>query len=197
MILGYIVSERHLNISCGFVRQVSSLDDADLTKPVLIVGYSIAKRTEGFKDILTKKISDTLFWTFSRTEKKEEFDIDIEKFKNYIVERLISKVRYYYFNPFKVSLTQAKKLLKLIKTTDPSTIYISDKAVYVLCGPESVVGVSFNVLSYIGIDREKVVKLIESNKANRVIYDNSRLPAGLVKAMGQRKYALPYLMTLK
>lgn len=196
MVLGYIVSDKHLNIPYGFVRQVSSLGDADLTKPTLIIGYYNAKKLDGFVNILDKRIGEQLFWTFAKTEKKEEFDDDVEKFIKFVIDKYVSQVRYYYFNPFKASLSQIKKLLSLVKTNESSTIYISDKAIYVLW-KDNIIGVSFNVLSYIGIDKEKIIKKIESNKSNRIIYDDTRLPRGLMSSLGSCKYALPFLITIK
>ena len=77
--LGYIVTEKKLSGVYGFVKQVSDVSDADLTKPTLIVGWELAKQFDGY-NILDRRLGDNLFWTFSRTENRSTLESDLMKF---------------------------------------------------------------------------------------------------------------------
>ena len=90
MILGYIVTDRKLNGINGFVEQVNSIEQADSTKPILIVGWKNAKKYEGYTSILNKQLSDNVYWTFSRSESRSEQEEDLKKFYKLIINNILT-----------------------------------------------------------------------------------------------------------
>ena len=167
--LGYIVVGKKLTNIEGFVEQVHSIEEADSTKPILIVGWDNAKQFEGY-NILDRKLSEGVFWTFSRAENRYEFEKDLKKFYNYLFDNVTKYIIYDYIN-----------------------IYISSNMMYAVLD-DKILGVSFQMLEYCGISRDKVLKRIKENKSDGIIYDNSRDVIKLGRFLGNKKYAIPYFV---
>ena len=83
--LGYVISDNIIKEKNDFVGYVKDISEADPTKPILYIGYKKAKKVEGYKSILDKKINDKTFWTFKKTESRSDYEIDLEKFYIYIL----------------------------------------------------------------------------------------------------------------
>ena len=84
--LGTIVSKRKLNDVAGFVDVVDNVENInDTTKPMLIIGWKEAKKYKENLSILTKQISENTFWTFGKTEKRNDHERDILTFYQYIL----------------------------------------------------------------------------------------------------------------
>ena len=95
-ILGYIVSDKKMKNIDGFVEQVNDIKLADATKPILLVGWKKAKRHENYTSILNKKLGDKLYWTFSKSECRSDFENDLNAFYNIIFENITKNINYYY-----------------------------------------------------------------------------------------------------
>ena len=80
MILGYIVSEKKLKDIDGFVEQVTDIQMADPTKPILIVGWKMAKADPRYKNVLEKQLDKNVYWTFGKAESRSDFEEDLKEF---------------------------------------------------------------------------------------------------------------------
>ena len=60
----------------------SDLDTIDNDLPTLIIGWELTKNIVGDDiSILHKKINQRLYWTFNQKERKVDYEVDFEKFK--------------------------------------------------------------------------------------------------------------------
>ena len=100
-VLGYIVTDRKLRNIEGFVEQVNDISLADPAKPILIVGWEKAKGMSGYTSILEKHLGDNVYWTFSRSESRVDFEDDLKNFYNIIYSNILNNIKYYYINIFK------------------------------------------------------------------------------------------------
>ena len=185
--LGYIVVGKKLTNIEGFVEQVHSIEEADSTKPILIVGWDNAKQFEGY-NILERKLSEGVFWTFSKAENRYEFEKDLKKFYNYLFNNIIKYIIYNYINIYKL-----KELYRIFISKERNNIYISNDMMYTVLG-DRILGISFQMLEYCGISREKVIKKIKENRNDGIIYDSSRDAIKLGRFLGNKKYAIPYFI---
>jgi hypothetical protein len=194
--LGYIVSKRKVNDCVEFVSVVD-----DITKvpnrdfPVLVVGMEEAKRLAGDFNILEKKLGENLFWTFGKTEKRTDYESDLTKFYRYVIGKEIDKLEYYYVNPFKLSLSKAKTLLNVLKNNSTKFIFVDRRMVYIYYD-NYVMGVSTQVLEYMGINRQKVLALVKSSHNSKICYNDSFLNANFRKIINDKKYATAYCYML-
>ena len=197
--LGYIVSRTKISDLKGFVEQVNDISLTDLAKPILIVGYKEAKKIaseEGKEfDILNKSLDNNLFWTFKKTESKSDFEKDIIKFYNYIINNIIYNINYYYINIYKLKYSKIKKLYNIINSNTKRYIYINSGMIYFLYENKTILGLSLKMLKYAGIKPDKIISKIKSNTSNIIYDDDFPLARELKKEIGSKKYALPYLIS--
>lgn len=192
--LGYIVSDRKIIGLKDFVKQVSSLSEADLAKPVLVVGIDLAKSMTNNFSILDKKLGDNMFWTFKKTERRTEYDRDINIFYNNIIYNNINNIKYYYINIIKLSYTSIKKLYNIVFSNDSKYIFIDNGMIYVL-HEDVILGISINILQYMRIDTKKIIDRLYSNPNNIICDDSTKCMKSIRSEIGDNKYAVPYLMS--
>lgn len=194
MILGYIVTDRKLKNIDGFVEQVGDISLADPTKPILIVGWKKAKEDKRYSTILDKQLDENVFWTFSKTESRSDFEDDLENFYSIIYNNILNNINYYYINIFKLKYNNIKKLYNIILNKEKiKNIYLSKELLYI---PHEgkVLGLSLSVLEYCGIPMKKILDRIKSNGIN-IIEDDRKFIFKLSKQFGNKKYAIPYFIS--
>ncbi len=114
--LGYIVSKNKIKEKFSFIEVVSEYEMIkDKDKPILIVGLEEARKHASSFSIIEKKLGDNLYWTFGKREKKIDYDKDIEKFQEFVINKYINSIEYHYINLLKLSLKSIKRLIKIIK----------------------------------------------------------------------------------
>ena len=194
MTIGYIVTERKLKGISGFVEQVDSIEKADSTKPILIIGWKNAKKYEGYKSILDKQLSQNVYWTFSRTENRSIQEEDIKKFYKLIINNILNNIKYYYVNIFKLNYNKIKKLINIVNSSNRKTIYISNGFVYIPYEANNILGISLKILEYCGINKDKIINKIKLNPNNKIVEDDNYKAFKLSKELKNKKYALPYFL---
>lgn len=195
--IGYIYSEKKINNIpkyIGVVNELSLIDDPNM--PLLIVGYYKAKeRIEDFKScILTRKVNEKLFWTFSKTEKREVYEKDLEEFIRHCFNLLIGDLKYFYVNPFKLTYTKTKKILNILNYSEQKYIYISNDMLY-LYHNSNVFGFSLKILEYCGISKEKILNRLKNNKSFTIKYENM-VEHDIRQIISNKKYVMAYLVSI-
>lgn len=193
--LGYIVSDKKINNIKDFVGVVDDISLADPTKPVLLVGIENAKKNIDNFSILDKKVNDKLFWTFKKTEKRVDFENDLNYFYNYIIYNITSNIKYYYINILKLKYNKIKKLYNILFSGEKKYIYISNNMLYILYNG-SVLGISISILEYIKIDIKKFFKKLYSNENNIICTNASNCVKSIKAEIGNKKYVIPYFMSI-
>ena len=194
MILGYIVTDRKLKNIDGFVGQVGDISLADSTKPILIASWKKAKQDSRYKGILDKKLDENLYWTFSPTESRSDYEEDLKNFYNIIYNNILNNISYYYINIFRLKYSNIKKLYNIIlNSKEIESIYLSRDILYVPYEGK-VMGLSLQVLEYCKIPKGKIINKIKE-KGIRVIEDDEKIIFKLSKQLGNKKYAIPYFIS--
>ena len=193
--LGYIVTDKNIRGVKDFVGVVDDISLTDPTKPVLIVGLDLAKKYIKDFSILEKKVNDNLFWTFKKTEKRVDFENDINYFYKYIINNITRNIKYYYINILKLNYKSIKKLCNIVFSGEEKYIYISNNMIYLL-HEGNILGISIQILEYVKIDVKKVFKKLYSAKNNIICTSASECVKGIKGELGNKKYAVPYFMSL-
>ena len=190
-ILGYIVSGSKISNIEGFVEQVDDISLADSTKPILVVGWQLAKQFDGY-NILNRKLGENLYWTFGRSENRSEFETDIKKFYDLIRRNVAENVPYKYINIIDFTYSNTKKLLNMVISERIKTIYINDNMLYFVFN-DTVYGLSLAIMEYCGIKREKVFNVLRRHHI-RLIDNKGKAIMRIGRFLGDRKYAIPYFI---
>ena len=193
--LGYIVTDKKISGVKDFVGVVDDISLTDPTKPVLIVGLDLAKKYIDDFSILEKKVNDNLFWTFKKTEKRVDFENDIDYFYKYIINNITRNIKYYYINILKLNYKSIKKLCNIVFSGEEKYIYISNNMIYLL-HEGNILGISIQILEYVKIDVKKVFKKLYSAKNNIICTSASECVKSIKGELGNKKYAVPYFMSL-
>ena len=194
--LGYIVSNRKLKNIESFIGVTNDINSViGENKPILIIGLENARKYATNFCILNKKISENIFWTFDKNERKVDFDNDIEKFYEYTINNTIKSVRYTYVNIFNLTLKNAKKIINLVCSNQTNTIFISNDMLYLLIG-ENVLGFSLKQFDFIGINKDKILSKLRRN-TNNIIYTNDFMCGHKIRHLiNNKRYATPYFLEL-
>lgn len=195
-ILGYIVTKNKLNNILSCIKVVTSYRAIeDKTKPILIIGLEEAKKYASSFSILEKQINENLFWTFGKREKRSDYEKDIEKFQEYVLQQSVKMVSYYYFNVLTVKMEKIKKLIKIINNLDLKFFYIDKKMVYMFYNGY-VMGFSIDIIEYIGVKRNKIIALIQKNDKNKIYFNDFALNFKIKKMIENKRYIIPYFLSL-
>ena len=195
--LGYIVSSKKLRNIKSYIKVVNDISLVeDTSKPILIVGLDNAKSYSKDFSILKKKLSENVYWTFDKTEKRDIFEKDIDYFHKHVIFNIIKILNYYYINIIKLNYTGIKKIYNIIFSSNKKYIYINKDMVYILYNSSNILGISLNILEYCGIRKQKVLDKIMSCKSNVLCNDKLKnIP--LFNDIGNKKYAIPYFISIE
>jgi len=193
--LGYIVTDKKINGIKDFVEVVNDISLADSTKPVLLVGLENAKKNINNFSILEKKVNDNLFWTFKKTEKRVDFENDINYFYKFIINNITRNIKYYYINILNLKYNKIKKLYNILFSGEKKYIYISNNMLYILYNG-NVLGISISILEYIKIDTKKFFRKLYSNQNNIICTNASDCVKSIKAEIGNKKYVVPYFMSI-
>ena len=102
MFVGNIVTQSKVNIDKYF-NVVETMDAIIHGLPTLIVGWDIVKTIEPEVDFITRKLSDNIFWTFKKTERRDIFENDLYDLPviSYRLAKLFIKIYKYKVNRWK------------------------------------------------------------------------------------------------
>ena len=198
--LGRIISDRKIKgiISCV---HIINTDDFilgnDNNLPTLIIGIDNAKKILGEKfNILDTNVTNNLFWSFGKTEKRNYYEKTLNKFYSQIIENLKENIKYESLNIFEMSFGEIKKLIYSLVSQN-NYIYISYHTIYIY-NRDKVYGISFDELEYIGISRRKIIEKLNKTNGinNNVALNDSFLPIDVKTMFRNYKYLYPYFKYL-
>lgn len=195
--LGYILTKNKVNNIVDFVsviKDISEIDDT--TKPLLIVGLHNAKIYSKNFSILNKKIDNNIFWTFGKTERRVDYEKDLESFYTFVINKNINDLKYYYVNILSIKYNKAKNLLNLVNSKEKKYIYISNNMIYIFNNKTYILGISLKILNYININIKKIYKLLYSNKSNVIYNNDSFLTLKMKKLIENKRYVIPYFISI-
>jgi len=170
MYVGNIVSS--LKIEEENFNICSDLDTIDNDLPTLIIGWDNAKEFVGENiSILHKKINQKLYWTFNEKERKVDFEVDFEKFKEVCFNTFGDNIPYVYLDILHGKSKINKKIIKKILSLGDPVIYISDKKMVYIYGENIIFGIDLNIIEYSSIKKEKILNRIKNLNNNVLVTD--------------------------
>lgn len=196
MKIANVVSDKELSLLEEF-NQVKSIDKIIPGIPTLIIGWDIIKEEFPDYDIINRKLSDNVYWTFKKNEKRDQHEEDLFYFVKNTYADLISKVKYIFVDPIHLS---KKNLIKIIKKILSETKLISFKyknMIYIYCD-KYIFGIDLKLIKFIGYNADKIHNKIYS-KSNVFLVDNNifiEYKKRLEIIDNQMRY-IPYLYSIK
>lgn len=165
-----IVTKNKIEVS-SFFNVTSSFTDIDINIPTLIVGWNDVKQLFPKQDILNPKINENITWTFSKREKRYQYEKDLTFFIDKVVRGIDNKIKYRFFNYALSPQNRRDNFIEYVQTGDCS-IYYNTRFLYVYNIKDKItIGISLVDLSYIGINiKDFILTLNKYN--NNIICEN-------------------------
>lgn len=165
--------------------------------PTLVVGYERADAMFGGVDSTERRDMPTgYYWTFGRTESRQDFEADMEKFVVTCAKKACKNVEYRYLDIMRYSLTALKRLVSFFDSDDVKICYLTrgDSFLFVYCIKTGrVLGLSLSFLEYNGVHSDKVIGRIKSNSRNWFVYNARDVMNSFGKAISDDIHLIPVL----
>jgi hypothetical protein len=197
MFLGNIVSEKPIKVN-GLFYITNDITTINREIPTLIIGWDFSKRILPNKNlsIIEKRIEEFLFWTFSKKEKRIEYEKDLKIFVKSCINAVEKKVKYQYINLLTVKCDDIKKIIKNMTSREVWSIYIYKNSFIYGYSNNRIIGVDLNIIDYLGINRKKVYKILYSN-GNKVIFSDDFLTSEIKENVYNNQKIISYLYSIE
>lgn len=188
---GNIVSKSKVDANPSLFNITDSLDRCIPDIPTLIIGLDNAKSMIPGFSILEKDYRDK-HWTYSKTERRCDYEDDLEKFCSDAISGMLkSSAVYKYVDFTSLGLERVIKMLEFAKNRMKKTVFLTKGASFAfIYVPElkTVFGLSLSLCEYIGIPKGKALKRIRNAEYVR---DTSFMGQVLRNAVGSDTHLIP------
>lgn len=167
-----IISDNKVKNIPEYVLLTKNKDINDITLPTLVIGYEISKKLIPNFNILEKNPQKNLFWTFKRTEKRNDYERDLEEFYKFIIKKYINDCDYRYVNVLKLKFRDLYRFFKQILPN--SYIYTTNNMIY-LSKSNVVYGFNKEIIEYTGFNLKKCLNFIENSKIVHIINNDEEI----------------------
>lgn len=153
--IGRIITTTKLDGLSDFIevtKDSSTIKDRDTKIPTLIIGYKNAEGICGGIRMTNKRIGNNLYWTFSKRERRVDYEPDLDKFLTVVSDFLLKFCKYEYLDPITWTDDQKSEFLEMITSNKRKVLYITDSMYYVYYPKDNkVYGMSTEILKYLGL----------------------------------------------
>lgn len=163
--------------------------------PTLIVGWERTKSEYPDASIIEDKVSDNVYWTYGKYERRDKYETNIKKFQDLSFKKFVDSLDYVFYD---VLLSTAEKLdsfLTSLLSEPTKTVYVIRDMMYIYySGTNKVVGLSLRDCDYIEDTlKKRIFSAIYNSKTINLLKNNDEISREVrLKAKG-RAYILPYL----
>jgi len=134
--------------------------DFTINNPTLIVGFKLTQKL--FPDdikVSTNEIKENIYWTFTNTEKRSNFEVDLELFTNKCIEFQIKDVKYVFVDVIQYKSSKLIKIVRKLLSISNKISVASNKMVYVY-GENIIFGIDLDMCQFVGLSKKKVIDKI-------------------------------------
>lgn len=160
--------------------------------PTLVIGWELTKSLYPQASILKKEITDNVFWTFSKSEKRTIFEKDLNEFIKKSYEDYVKNIKHTNIDPIIYKIKDTEELINKIKAVAGDFAYLYVNKVVYVYNNFNIFSIDLEQLDFIGFDKEKVLNELEEN----IIYFEKKNK--LINFKDELKYLnikyIPYLM---
>lgn len=153
-----------------------SMSEIDNTLPTLIIGLENARKNIADFSILTREYDNgMLWWTLSKTEKRTDYDTNITDFYNYCITNIVSNISFKNIDIYNLKYSDIKKCLSFFNNNMEKYYYVDNgKYIFIyvrqnIDNRKIIYGLSLNTIAFFGIQKDKIISILEKNTKNKQI----------------------------
>jgi hypothetical protein len=193
MIIANIYSTSPIKVSEQF-NVVDSMDKIIPNLPTLLIGFDYVNKHYPDFDILNFKISDGLYWTFKKTEKRDKHEEGLSFFIRKVYADSMKYIQYIFVDVIQFSDKQMYRIIKKIMSIEKKYLYYENNMLFIY-GGDFIFGLDIQLLKYLELDTEKLKTKIKSNPSVFICNDKEYIKT--VKGLGSEPHMIPYLFYLR
>lgn len=178
--------------------RISNFENADMSKPTLIIGKKNAESIFGKENIkvLNRNIKDNIVWTYAKNERRDDYLEGIKNFNSFVFDALKQKVKYKYFDVFHTNYSTVRDFILYMRNKQRKVAYLKKEHIYFYT-KNSVYGLDLRECEYLGIKKEKIVNIIKNAKNISFVSDLKENSLELDEYLSSNAYLIPYIYYLK
>jgi hypothetical protein len=150
---------------------VKNFDEIDNDLPTIIIGWEIVKNQIEGISIIHKKINRRLYWTFTTKERKVDYEVDLEKFKELCFNQFGDNIPYVYLDLIHGKRRVNIKIIKKVLSLKNPVTYFSDKGMVYIYDENIIFGLDLSIVQYTNLNKEKIINKIKSIGDNVLVSD--------------------------
>ena len=193
--IGRIITSGKIEDVSEFIevtKDASSVNGREAKIPTLIVGYKNAKEICGDVKILNKKIGKNLYWTFSKRERRTDYEEDLKNFQDTVSDFVSKFCSYEYIDVMTISDERRKEFNDAISDNHVKVAFVTNTMYYIYHPVKNkTYGISKEVLKAVGSGEERMLKWFK-NSSITVVSESEFSEAKLAKS----KFVQPLLYYL-
>lgn len=191
-----IVSVNSIDVSQDF-NVVDSMDKIIHGLPTLIVGYNLVDKAYPDFDILDICVTENIYWTFKKTEKRDKFTEDLDWFITKVYNDLVKDINYVFVDPIQFRPQTIIKIIRKIYNIKNIITYVNDNMVYIY-GEKLIFGVDLRLLRFMGVDTNKLLNKLKEKSADFLIDKEILIEyKKTVETLDNKARYIPYLFSIR
>lgn len=178
--------------------RISNFENADMSKPTLIIGKKNAESIFGKENIkvLNRNIKGNIIWTYAKNERRDDYLEGIKNFNSFVFDALKQKVKYKYFDVFHTNYSTVRDFILYMGNKQRKVVYLKKEHIYFYT-KNSVYGLDLRECEYLGIKKEKIINIIKNAKNISFVSNLKENSLELNEYLSSNAYLIPYIYYLK
>lgn len=176
---------------------VDSLDKTIESLPTLIIGWELVKQINPNADYLDRKLSDTIKWTFTLTEKRGLHEEDLYYFMKECYNNLIKNITYKYVDFMLTNDNDLADIFKIIKNSENITVFKFENMIYIYTS-KYVFGIDLDIVEFVGRSPNKLIEYLKSFTKDFLVDDKILIEYNdYMEALNNQVKYIPYLYSIQ
>lgn len=154
-------------------------------KELIAMGYELS--------VLNRQIDNNLYWTYTKMEKRNIHETDINLFYEIVFKKLYRDIKHTNISIYTMKYSILKNIINILSAENLyKFIYIKKNHIYIYYD-NNIVSFSLDEIKYIGIDITKVMLLLTKSKNSEIITDDNFIKNEVKPYLKNKEYLTPYL----
>lgn len=163
--------------------------------PTLIVGWEKTKELYPEASIIEWNVTDNVFWTYGKYEKRDRYEINVKKFQDLAFKKFVESLKYVFYDVMLDGEDRFTKFIELLLSNAQKTVYITGDMMYIYIDyTKKIVGVSLRDCDYLGETyKKRIFSAMYNNPSVILLKNNDAISKEIRFKTRGMAYILPYL----
>ena len=163
--------------------------------PTLIIGWDKTKKEYPEASIIEWKVSDDVYWTYGKYEKRDRYEINIKRFQDLAFKKFIDALEYVFYDILTSPENKFESFLNSLVSDVRKTIYVSGDMMYIYYEKTNkVVGLSLRDCDYLETNiKKRLFSYVFQSRTISLLKNSDEVPKEIRFKIKGRQYLIPYL----